>query len=63
MINETLSIQPVCVPIEVLSEVVLMRDAVTAAGLSFVAGIIFGLLMVYAIPKLVRWYFAPTKRT
>jgi hypothetical protein len=63
MMNETLIIKPVCVPLEVLSEVVLIRDAVIAAGLSFVVGTAFGLVMAYTIPKLVRWYFAPAQRT
>jgi hypothetical protein len=48
---------------QVLSQVVSIQDAIKAAEITFVAGIIFGLLMAYSIPKIVRWYFAPTKRT
>jgi hypothetical protein len=65
--NDTLNQSSICITpdvmAQVLSQVVSIQDAIKAAEITFVAGIIFGLLMAYSIPKIVRWYFAPAKRT
>jgi hypothetical protein len=67
MMNDTLNQSSICVTpdvmVKVLSQVVLMQDAIKAAEITFIVGVVFGLVMAYTIPKLVRWYFAPTQRT